>query len=200
MAGDTGSIDHQPSKPDKSRVEAVLGTHHPLVVKLPPSQPEPESPSPMLPKRKAVMSLDKIDSESYEISPLATSEQAGNLPARQGTPVAGLPARQGTPVAGLPARQGTPVAGLPARQGAPVAGLPSRQGTPVPPNVHDAAAASPLPVAPRVPAVVAAPVPAVASQHRPGDTIQTPVKKEEERPVIDQDIDSPFANFGTVYV
>ena len=100
------------------------------------------------------MSLDKIDSESYEISPLATSEQAGNLPARQGTPVAGLPARQGTPVAGLPARQGTPV----------------------PQNVHDAAAASPLPVAPRVPAVVAAPVPAVASQHRPGDTIQTPVK------------------------
>ena len=111
------------------------------------------------------MSLDKIDSESYEISPLATSEQAGNLPARQGTPVAGLPARQGTPVAGLPARQETPVAGLPARQ-----------GTPVPQNVHDAAAASPLPVALRVPVVVAAPVPAVASQHQPSDTIQTPVK------------------------
>ena len=89
------------------------------------------------------MSLDKIDSESYELSPLATSEQAGSLPARQGTPVAGLPARQGTPV---------------------------------PQNVHDAAAASPLPVAPRVPVVVAAPVPAVASQHRPSDTIQTPVK------------------------
>jgi len=218
MGGDTGSLDHQPSKPDKSRVEAVLGAHHPLVVKLPPSQPEPESPSPMLPKRKAVMSLDKIDSESYEISPLATSEQAVNLPARRGTPVAGLPARQGTPVAGLPARQGTPVAGLPARQGTPVTGLPANQGTPVTglparqgtpvdglparqgtpvPHVHDVAAASPLS---RVPVVVAAPVPAVAPPHRSSDTIQTPAKKEEERPVVDQDIDSPFSNFGTVYV
>ena len=107
------------------------------------------------------MSLDKIDSESYEISPLATSEQAVNLPARRGTPVAGLPARQGTPVTGLPARQGTPVDGLPARQGTPV------------PHVHDVAAASPLS---RVPVVVAAPVPAVASPLRSSDTIQTPAK------------------------
>ena len=118
------------------------------------------------------MSLDKIDSESYEISPLATSEQAVNLPARRGTPVAGLPARQGTPVTGLPANQGTPVTGLPARQGTPVDGLPARQGTPVP-HVHDVAAASPLS---RVPVVVAAPVPAVASPLRSSDTIQTPAK------------------------
>ena len=118
------------------------------------------------------MSLDKIDSESYDISPLATSEQAVNLPARRGTPVAGLPARQGTPVTGLPANQGTPVTGLPARQGTPVDGLPARQGTPVP-HVHDVAAASPLS---RVPVVVAAPVPAVAPPHRSSDTIQTPAK------------------------